>query len=83
MGNFYQIPERTIYKILERTIRIKLCVSWSEFARNIGKIQQRTTNLMCFITKVDQIFLKGQYGSTRCQLDFQEMLETIGTIENS
>ena len=36
--------------------------SWSESARNIGKIQQRT---VCIFIKVDQIFLKGHYGSTR------------------
>ena len=40
----------------------KCIASSSEFVKNIGKILQR---VICVFCKVYQIFLKGQYGSTR------------------
>ena len=36
--------------------------SWPEFTRNIGKYNNEPS---VFFIKVDLIFLKGQYGSTR------------------
>ena len=63
-GNLHKILEHKIYKFPERTLWVKPYCPLFRICQQCRK-NAAYIKLYIFLTKVDQIFIKEQYGSTR------------------